>query len=138
MRSVLVGLAAGVVAATSLTLSSASPAAAFGGETFGCRIAPGTIFTWSQYCNNSVPASTYNVAFQVFGSGSYTYSWSISGPYTSVITGCTSTSPACAVSVPGGMFDSEIYATVTYSQGGESATRSSVAILNAYCGSYLC
>lgn len=139
LRSTLAGFAAVIVAATTFTLSTASPAAAFGGETFGCRIAPGTIFNWYQYCHNSKPASTYNVAFQVFGgSGDYTYSWNVTGPWTSVITGCTSTSVACAVAVPGGAFDSEIYATVTISQGGQSATMNSVAILNAYCGNYLC
>ncbi|MEV6525564.1 hypothetical protein AB0M43_26795 [Longispora sp. NPDC051575] len=140
LRSVLVGLVAAVVSATALTLGATSPAAAaFGDETFGCRIAPGTIFTWSAGCHDSMPATTYNVAFQVQNlSGSYTYSWNISGPYTSVITGCTSSSVACAVSVPGGAFDSEIYATVTYSQGGQSLTRYSVAILRARCGDMLC
>ncbi|MGY0230812.1 hypothetical protein [Longispora urticae] len=84
-------------------------------------------------------ATTYNVAFQVQNlSGAYTYSWNVSGPYTSVITGCTSSSATCAVSVPGGAFDSEIHAAVTYSQGGQSATRYSVAILRARCGGMLC
>lgn len=129
IRHALAALAACVAVATSLTLGTASPALAFGGETFGCRIAPGTVLTWSPTCTNSMTATTYNVGFAVLnGSGAYTYSWSISGPYQFVITGCTSTSYDCAVSVRG-FGERTITATVTYSQAGQSATATSTAYI---------
>ncbi|MGN9769154.1 hypothetical protein ACTMS2_28770 [Micromonospora sp. SD12] len=132
-------LVASLLAVATLGLATASPAAAFGGETFGCRVAPGTIFTWETTCLNSKPATMYNVGFAVLNTaGSYTYSWTVTGPYEYVITGCTTTSYDCAVAVRGGSNDSEITASVTYSQGGQSATRSATAIIRGYCGSYLC
>lgn len=139
VRSAMVGLAACAVAASSLVLGTAAPAAAFGGETFGCRIAPGTVFTWSTYCQNSRPATTYNVGFAVLNTtGTYTYSWTVTGPYQSVITGCTSTSYDCAVSVHAEASDVEIFATVTYTQDGQSATQSARAMVIPYCDNMYC
>ncbi|MEV7229342.1 hypothetical protein AB0M79_20290 [Polymorphospora sp. NPDC051019] len=138
IRSVLASVAACVVAATTFTLAGATPAAAIGQETFGCRIAPGVVFTWNTYCNNSAPASTYNVGFAVQNtSGSYTFAWSVSGPYQSINTGCTATSPTCSVWVSGHS-DSSIEATVTYTQNGQSRTQTAYATINRYCGSQLC
>jgi len=137
-RRAIRGLA--VLGATiALALSLAPPASAIGNETFGCRIAPGTEFQWYEYCTNTKPATLYNVAFAVQNtSGSYTYSWAIGGPYQYVITGCTSTSPTCAVAVPGGQTDKEITGTVTFTQDGQSVTRNAYAYVHGYCGGQYC
>jgi hypothetical protein len=139
IRSRLANAIACAVAAATLVVAPASPAAAFGDETFGCRIAPGTVFTWNEFCANSAPASTYNVGFAVFNtSGSYTYSWTITGDYRSIITGCTPTSYDCAVSVRRGVSDQWVTGTVTYTQNGQSATQTAYAIVMPYCGNLLC
>ncbi|MEV0393392.1 hypothetical protein [Polymorphospora rubra] len=137
IRSALASVAACLVAAATFTLAGATPAAAIGQETFGCRIAPGVVLTWNTYCTNSAPASTYNAGFAVQNtSGSYTFSWSISGPYQSINTGCTATSSSCSVWVANS--DATIVATVTYTQNGQSRTQTSYATINRYCGSQLC
>lgn len=124
-------------AAAGLTLGTASPASAFGGETFGCRIAPGTEFDWYPTCTNSGGAQTYNVGFAVLDtSGTYTYSWTITGSYRYVITGCTSTSYDCAVAT--GRGGKEISATVTYTQAGQGATQTATAYIEPWCGSRPC
>ena len=139
IRSLLAALAASLIAAGSFTVATAAPAAAFGAETYGCRIAPGTILTWEPVCTNSRPATSYNAGFAVLNtSGTYTFSWQINGPYLGIITGCDATSNDCAVRVAGGSTDSIVTVTVTYSQNGQSATRSATAIINGYCGGQLC
>lgn len=138
IRRAITHLALCVIAATAGVMASASPAQAFGGETFGCRVSPGTILTWQTPCYNNRPASTYNAGFMVdnlSGSG-YSFSWSYSGPVLYVITGCTSTSNGCGLAVANS--DAFISVTVTYSQGGQSATKSATAIIRQYCGTYLC
>jgi hypothetical protein len=138
VRRSLVGLAATLAAMLALTFGTTAPASAIGGETFGCRIAPGTVFTWDQFCSNSKPAQTYNVGFAVLNTsgGGYTYSWTITGPYQYVIVGCTSTSYDCAVAVSRG--SKEITGTVTYTQNGQSATQTAYASIEPYCGNQLC
>lgn len=132
-------LVAALFLSVAFVVTAAPSAGAIGNETFGCRIAPGTEFQWFQYCTNTSPATTYNVAFAVQNtSGSYTYSWTISGPYQYVITGCTSTSPTCAVAVPGGQTDKEITGTVTFTQSGQSATREAYAYVHGFCGTEYC
>lgn len=125
-----------VILAMTATIAWATPAQAFGGETLGCRISPGTVFTWNPTCdNNTKPASTYNVGFLVqntSGSG-YSYTWVISGPYISVAAGCTSSSADCAVYVHGGSSEKEIDATVTVTQSGQSQTLYSTAFINGWC-----
>jgi hypothetical protein len=140
LRSVLAGLAVAVVAATGLTLAGASPAsAAFGDETFGCRVAPGTDLAWRGVCYNNRPATTYNAGFALLNtSGTYTFSWSISGTGTSVITGCNAVSSDCAISVAGGSSDGWVTVSVTYHQNGQSATARATAIIRGYCGGQLC
>src|SRR5215212_4146168 len=118
IRRVLAGLATVLAVTTSVVAGSASPAAAFGGETFGCRVSPGTDFVWREFCSNTKYATNYNAGFAVLntsGSG-YTYQWTITGNYTSIYTGCTSTSYDCAVWVRVG----EVQVTVTYTQNGQS------------------
>jgi hypothetical protein len=112
-------LTACVVAATTGMIAGTSPAQAFGGETLGCRVSPGAVLTW----NNP--------------SGSdYTFSWSYSGPVLYVMAGCTSTSSGCGLAVANS--DAVVSVTVTYSQAGQSATRSATAVIRQFCGSELC
>jgi len=138
----LVGVAVAALVATATWVAVDAPAAqAFGGETFGCRFSPGTVFTFNSPCLNNKPApSGYTLAFEVqnlSGSG-YTFSWTLSGDYLSIFSGCTSTSVACVVTTPGSNADHDISATVTYSQGGQSATKQASAFIRAYCGNQLC
>ena len=139
IRSLLAALAASLIAAGSFAVATAAPAAAFGAETYGCRVSPGTILTWEPVCYNSRPAATYNAGFAVLNtSGAYDFSWHIDGPYLGIFTGCDRTSNGCGVLVPGGSTDSVITVTVTYTQNGQSATRSATAIIRGYCGGQLC
>ena len=134
LLTVLLGCLLAVLTTTAVT---ASPASAFGGETFGCRVAPGHTFTWQEFCTNDSPADQYNVGFAVLNtSGAYTFSWSITGSYQSVITGCTSTSSDCALLVRRGF--RELTVSVTYTQNGQSATRTAYADIEPFCGSQLC
>ena len=140
LRRLLVGLSTVLAVTASLVAGSASPAAAFGGETFGCRVSPGTDFVWRPVCFNNRYATTYNAGFAVLntsGSG-YTYQWTITGDYGSIYTGCTSTSYDCAVLVPGGPGDKEVHVTVTYTQNGQSGTQYATAIIAGYCGNQPC
>lgn len=138
IRRAITCLAVCVLAAAAAVIVSASPASAFGGETFGCRVSPGTVLTWENPCYNTRPATTYNAGFSVnnlSGSG-YTFSWSYSGPVLYVISGCTSTSSSCGLAVANR--DAFISVTVTYSQNGQSAAKSADAIIRQYCGPELC
>jgi hypothetical protein len=140
LRRILVGLSTVLAVTTSIITGSAGPAAAFGGETFGCRVSPGTDFEWRPICFNNRYAQIYNAGFAVLntsGTG-YTYQWTISGSYMYVITGCNSTSYDCAVAVRGGVSDKQVDVSVTYTQNGQSATRYATAYINAYCGGELC
>jgi regulation of enolase protein 1 (concanavalin A-like superfamily) len=141
IRRVFAGLATVLAVATSIVAGSASPAAAFGGETFGCRVSPGTDFVWRSVCHNTKYATKYNAGFAVLntsGSG-YTYQWTITGNYQSIYVGCTSTSYDCAVWMSGNV-EGEVDVTVTYTQNGQSATQSASAYIipEPYCGSYYC
>ncbi|HZB49138.1 MAG TPA: hypothetical protein VE547_08600 [Mycobacteriales bacterium] len=122
-----------------LTTLPAAPAGAIGGETFGCRLSPGTVLTYKQTCLNSRPASSYTVAFAVQNtSGTYTFSWSITGDWTSVVTGCGSADAYCTVRTNGSTYDHSVHGQVTFSQAGQSVTRQSSAFIRIYCGSVPC
>lgn len=140
IRRVLAGLTVLVAVVASLVVGSAGPAAAFGGETFGCRVAPGTDFEWRSFCVNTRPATTYNAGFAVLNTsgGGYTYQWNVSGDYLYVIVGCHTYAHDCAVAVRGGSIDSEVNVSVTYTQNGQSATQHATAYIRGYCGSELC
>jgi hypothetical protein len=129
-----------LVVITSLVVGPVSPAAAFGGETFGCRVAPGTDFVWRSFCVNTKPATTYNAGFAVLNTsgGGYTYQWNISGDYLYIIVGCNSGSYDCAVAVRGGSIDRQVDVSVTYTQNGQSATQYASAYIRGYCGTELC
>jgi hypothetical protein len=136
-RRVVLSLLGCLLAVVTTTAVTAAPASAFGGETFGCRVAPGHTFTWSEFCTNDSPANQYNVGFAVLNtSGAYSFSWQITGSYQSVFTGCTSTSSDCALLVGRGY--RELSVTVTYTQNGQSATRTAYADIEPFCGSQLC
>ena len=145
MRRLLTALVA-ITLGITIALAAATPAQAFGSETLGCRIAPGTQFNWYPACNNDTGfAYTYNVGFLVqntSGSG-YSYTWSITGQHGAVITGCTSTSNVCAVYATRRAGSYDITATVTVTQGGQSGTLYSIATIDPWCydqeiGYYLC
>lgn len=138
IRRAITGLAVCVLTVAAAVIVSASPASAFGGETFGCRVSPGTILTWQNPCYNNRPADVYNAGFNVnnlSGTG-YTFSWSYSGPVLYVVSGCTSTASGCGLAVANS--DAFIHVTVTYSQNGQSATQSASAVIRQYCGTELC
>jgi hypothetical protein len=139
-RRVLAGLTVVLAVIASIVVGSAGPAAAFGGETFGCRVAPGTDFVWRSFCVNTRPATTYNAGFAVLNTSGdgYTYQWNISGDYLYVIVGCNSASYDCAVAVRGGSIDREVDVSVTYTQNGQSATQYATAYIRGYCGTQLC
>lgn len=138
-RSLLSGVAASALAAASLSLVGAAPAAAIGQETFGCKLSPGNATTYQGLCVNSRPSGRYDANFALQNtSGAYSFSWAISGRYQSIIFGCTATSTQCVISLPGSSSDSQASVTVTYSQDGQTATRSATAIVYRFCGSIYC
>lgn len=138
IRRIATHLAAGVLVATAGLAATAAPAQAFGGETFGCRVSPGPATAFTNPCINKKGASVYNAGFQLdnlSGTG-YTFSWSWTGPVLHIVAGCTSTSNGCGLAVANG--DGIVTATVTYSQGGQSATKSATAAFRLFCGNVPC
>jgi hypothetical protein len=131
-RKLLVLLAA-LATTLGVSISGAGSASALGGETLGCRIAPGTEFNFYQFCHNTQRANQYGVAFMVQNvTSSPTYSWSIPTAYQSMISqGCTSTSSTCTLSV--GKTEQDIPVSVTLTEGGASRTISSEATIFSYC-----
>ena len=139
IRSVLSGLAASALAATSLSLAAAAPAAAIGQETFGCRLSPGNVTAYRTLCANTRPSGRYDATFALANtSGAYSVSWAISGQYQSIVAGCTETSTSCTIALPGSSTDSRAAVTVTYSQAGQTATRYAEAVVYQFCGSIYC
>lgn len=138
IRRTMAHLAVWVVAATAGATAAGSPAQAFGAETLGCRVSPGVVLSWQNPCTNSQGAGSYNAGFSLrnLSGGGYTFSWSYSGPVLSVLSGCTSTSSDCALAVPNA--DGDTVVTLTYSQAGQTATRSATATITRYCGSEPC
>ncbi|GAB7051434.1 hypothetical protein [Catenuloplanes indicus] len=129
-------LAAAATLATVALTSIPSPAAAFGQETFGCRVSPGPVVPFTPVCTNLHLYRNVQVGFLVDNlSGSYTFSWNVTGPYSSVVSGCTATSASCAVAVSA-VSDMEIVAWVTYSQNGQTASKRASATINAVCAEF--
>jgi hypothetical protein len=110
---------------------AATPAQA--ADAVGCRIAPGTNFAFEASCVNTLPASSYAVAFHAPTGSSY--SWSVTGDWTSVIGGCGATDEYCTVATPGSNREREVDSVVTVNG---TTTVFSTAIINAYCGSQFC
>ncbi|HEX6684699.1 MAG TPA: hypothetical protein VF062_17980 [Candidatus Limnocylindrales bacterium] len=132
-------LAIGVLAATGGIAATASPAQAFGGEVLGCRVSPGPATAFTNPCTNKKGAATYNAGFwlQNLSGPGYTFSWSWSGgPVIGIVAGCTSTSDGCGLLVANS--DTFVHATVTYSQGGQTASRSATAVIRQFCGTVPC
>jgi hypothetical protein len=123
--------------AVATALMPTTNASALGGETLGCRVAPGHTFTFSEFCTNDSPSSSgYTIGFLVQNtSGTYTYAWSIPGP-SSVYAGCTSTSDSCTISVTRSTREYDM--SVTLSQGGSSETLTAYADIEPWCGNMLC
>jgi hypothetical protein len=124
--------------AVATALMPATNANALGGETLGCRVAPGgPTAPYSEGCGNSGPSSSgYTIGFLVQNtSGTYSYAWSIPGP-SSVYAGCTSTSNSCTIKVTNAAREYDM--AVTLSQGGSSETLTASAYIEAWCGSEPC
>jgi hypothetical protein len=139
IRRLLAHLAVGVLTATAGIVATASPAHAFGGETFGCRVSPGPATAFTNPCTNKKGAATYNAGFwlQNLSGPGYTFSWSwTGGPVLYIVAGCTSTSDGCGLAVANS--DTIVQATVTYSQGGQTASRSATATIRQFCGTVPC
>jgi hypothetical protein len=140
LRRLLAGFAASVVTAATLVLITSPPAsAAFGDENYGCRVSPGSDFTYRSYCTNNRASSTYHVAFVVENTSpaaGYSYDWSISGEYLYIINnGCTATSFACGLAMRA---NQSATVEVTYTQNGQSITKWASTYLAPYCGQYPC
>ena len=117
-----------VAAATLFVLTAVQTGPAHAADATGCRVAPGTVFTFDQFCMNSKPASTYTVAFHApFASGA----WSITGPYTSVYTGCGAGDEYCTVTVRGPGGSREI---IGYKAGAFIGSAS----IEPFCGNQYC
>lgn len=136
MRKLAATTMVGAVAVATALLP-ATNASALGGETLGCRVAPGHTFTFSDVCTNDSPSSSgYTIGFLVQNtSGSYTYAWNIPGPST-VYAGCTSTSDSCTISVTRASREYDLAVTLT--QGGSSETLTASADIEPWCGNMLC
>jgi len=133
MRKIRAASAA-AAAILGISLVPATEASALGGEWLGCRVAPGTVFTFNQHCSNSANSATsFGVAFQVQNeTAPSTYSWSVPAEFVSRISeGCTSTYNWCKVTVPNK--DAVITVSVTLTQGGSSVTLTSTAEIMKTC-----
>lgn len=132
------GLPVALATVVAGSLINAGSGWASGGEELGCRVLPGPVNTFSPYCGNSQPASTYEVGFAVQGeTASSTYSWSRPTRY-AVVSGCSSSTNWCYLSVPGGSIDRSITVSVTLTQGAMSETLTSNATITAYCNGLPC
>jgi K+-transporting ATPase c subunit len=105
---------------------------AIGGESLGCFVNDGTAGSYSAgSCISGIPRSSYTANYKVLSaSGSYTYAWTYNRP---VVTGCTSTTDYCVLSVNSNMSDQTVTATVTLSQSGLQNTVSADATIQAVC-----
>jgi hypothetical protein len=138
-RTVLSGLAASALAAASVSLAGATPAAAIGQETFGCRLSPGNVSTYRTLCSNTRASARYDATFALLNtSGTYVASWAVTGRYQSIVAGCTATSTTCTIALFGSSTDSSAAVTVTYTQDGQTATRYAEAIVYQFCGTAPC
>ncbi len=124
MRRKLLALLAALATILGVTVLSPGNASALGGERLGCRVAPGTVFTYNQFCDNNQSAYQYSVAFLVQNeTAPSTYSWSITTQgFYSISGGCTTTSNSCTLSVSRTAGDRDISVSVTLTQGGASNT----------------
>jgi hypothetical protein len=130
----LSALLAAVTLICGLTLTTSTPASATGAW-LGCRISPGTVMTWSEWCQNSKPASWYNAAFLVQDAPTpLSYTWSVPAGY-SIYAYCGSTDNSCAVITHPGDF---ITVTVSLNYSGSSQSYSATADIEPYCGTQFC
>jgi hypothetical protein len=135
----LLSLLAVMATALGFTVLSSGPAAALGGETLGCRIAPTIgVPPYTPFCHNTDYINgTYSVGFLVSGlSGSYTFAWTTPAGYTPVSGSCGN-SDECTFLVSSSE-DHTLQVSVTLTQGGATETLASHAQINAVCGHMLC
>ncbi len=140
LRRLLAATAICIVTTATFVLISSTPAAAtFGTENYGCRVSPGSDFTYRSHCTNNRGASTYHVGFVVENTSpaaGYSYSWTIYGDYLYILNnGCAATSFACGLAMTG---EQSATVVVTYTKDGQSVTKQSTVSLGLYCGSMPC
>lgn len=123
----------GAVLAAVLLLTAVQTGPASAADAEGCRIAPGSTFTFSPFCVNDRAATSYTVAFHAPAGTSY--AWTVTGDWNAVWTGCGPTNAYCTVTTGGSGQDREVQAYVTV-DGTVSGYYS--AYIRAYCGRYLC
>jgi hypothetical protein len=139
MRKTLSLLA--VAACTALLgLVSASPASALGGESLGCFVTPNTRQSYSTWCTNRVPSSSYGVDFRVLNrTGTYSYAWNVPAEWAGYVSpGCTSTSADCWITVPASTDSQVITVSVQLTQGGSSLTLTATADIEPWCNGQPC
>jgi hypothetical protein len=118
---------------------AAASTGAVGQDELGCRMTPATVGTYQSPCFNSKAASGYTLTFYYDPSVIHdSYSWALSGPYSSVVSGCTAASPGCTVLIAGSGRDFEVSATVAATRGGVTATSSTTAYIVTFCGAAPC
>lgn len=117
-------------AAFTAAVFSVTPAMATG-PTLTCNFSPGN-GKFQSFCENSVPAFSYTLTWLVQNTtGSTTYSWTHPG---TAISGCTSTSDECAITVSG-RATKTFTATVVVTQGSTHTTLSVSADVEPVCAS---
>jgi hypothetical protein len=136
VRKVLARLFVVVMGVVMVGAVQTAPAAAWGGETLGCRVS-GFTAEYYEYCSNDSPASSYGISFRVAGgSGTYTYDWTVTGDYISY--SCPSWSEYCGVETGGSQVPRAVNVSVTITQGGLSRTLYSRADIVSWCGTEIC
>ena len=124
----LLSIAAAAFATAVLPLTPAMAA----GSDLACNVSPGNGHFSPGFCANGVASFSYTLTYKVQGvTGSASYSWTPPGL---VVSGCTSSSSTCAVSVTQGHADRDHVATVVVTQGSTHTTLSATAELAAVCG----
>jgi hypothetical protein len=132
-------LTATILLAGGWSVLSAGPAAALGGETYGCQISPGPVGTYTGNCHNNPKfRGPYSAGFVVGGAAAgTTFTWHVPAGYQTAPGLCT-TGAGCRVdNLPGGS-DSRVTVSVTLTQGGATETLTATAIVNAVCGTVYC
>lgn len=121
----------GVAVAALVTVALPFTPAMAAGTALACNVSPGNGNFVPNFCENSVASFSYTITYEVQGvTGAASYSWTPPGL---VVSGCTSTSDVCAVSVTQGHADIDHTATVVVTHDGTHKTLSATAELAAVC-----
>ncbi|WP_410622814.1 hypothetical protein [Amycolatopsis sp. cmx-8-4] len=126
-----------VMLAAGIGVLTAGPAAALGGETYGCQVSPGPVGSYTGNCHNSAKFhGPYSAGFAVGGAAAgTTYTWHVPAGYQTAPGLCTTTA-GCRVDGLTG--DDEVTVSVTLTQNGATETLSATAFILAVCGNVYC